>query len=131
MCSAPIGSIPPPIDMDELGIGSELDISGIGDFVRVAAAEVLPELPQAAAASATAATPTPALEAEPDRRRPGDAYLDMSRPPQVPVPLTGTVTDGSKDASYRRRRGGVDCASGQRSGKKRSGGQPLAGPPAG
>src|SRR5260370_19603892 len=31
MCSAPIGSDPPPIDMDSLGIGIELDISGVGD----------------------------------------------------------------------------------------------------
>jgi len=32
MCLAPIGSIPPPIDMDGLGIGIEVDISGIGDL---------------------------------------------------------------------------------------------------
>jgi hypothetical protein len=29
---APIGSIPPLIDMDGLAIGIELDISGIGDL---------------------------------------------------------------------------------------------------
>ncbi len=72
--------------MLELGIGIELDISGIGDLAWLAAADgLLPELPQAAAASATAATPTPALKAEPGRERPGDAYLDMGRPPQVPA----------------------------------------------
>jgi len=99
--------------MDELGIGIELDISGIGDLAWLAAADgLLPELPQAAAASATAATPTPALKAEPGRKRPGDAYLDMGRPPQAPA-LTGTLTDGSNDAPYRRRRSGVDCTSRQ------------------
>src|SRR5215831_13289648 len=84
MCSAPIGGIPPPIDMDELGIGIELDISGIGDLAWLAAAEGLPELPQAAAASATAAAPTPALKAEPGREAPGDANLNMGRPPWCP-----------------------------------------------
>src|SRR6516165_2725834 len=93
MCLAPIGSIPLLIDMDGLGIGIELDISGIGDLAW-----------PAAAASATAATPTPALKAEPGRGRPGDAYVDMGKPPPVPAPRAGTVTDGSKDACYRRRR---------------------------
>src|SRR5690348_18466698 len=65
MCLAPIGSIPPPIDMDGLGIGIELDISGIADLAWPAAADVLPDEPQAVTTSATAATPTPALTAEP------------------------------------------------------------------
>jgi hypothetical protein len=80
-----IGSVPPPIGMDELGIGIELDISGIGDLAWLAAADGLPELPQAAAARATAATPTPALKAEPGREAPADSNLDMGRPPPVPA----------------------------------------------
>src|SRR5215468_12775541 len=62
MCLAPIGSIPPPIDMDGLGIGISLDIFGIGDLAWPAAADVLPDEPQAAATRATAAMPTPALK---------------------------------------------------------------------
>src|SRR5262245_22286217 len=129
MCSAPIGSIPPPIDMDELGIGIELDISGIG--VWLAAAEGLPELPQAAAANATVATPTPALKAEPGREAPGDANLNMGRPPRCPN-VNGHRKNGSKDAPYRRRRCGVDCTSSQSSDKetgRRPG--PSAGAPGG
>src|SRR6516164_7924966 len=49
----PIGGIPLPMDMDGLGIGIELDISGIGDLAWPAAADVFPDEPQAAAASAT------------------------------------------------------------------------------
>jgi hypothetical protein len=86
MCLAPIGSIPWLIDMDGLGIGIELDISGIGDLAWPAAADVLPDEPQAAATSESAAIPTPALTAEPGHERPGDAYLDMGKPPQVPAP---------------------------------------------
>jgi hypothetical protein len=105
MCLAPIGSaIPPPIDVDGLGIGISLDIFGIGDLAWPAAADVLPDEPQAAATSATAVTPTPALKAEPGRGRPGDANVDMGKPPPVPAPRAGTVTDGSEDACYRRRR---------------------------
>src|SRR5215468_2861896 len=89
MCLAPIGSIPPPIDMDGLAIGIELDISGIGDLEWAPAAEVVPDEPHAAATSATAATPTPALKAEPGHERPGDTNLDMRRPPQVPAPADG------------------------------------------
>jgi len=73
---APIGSIPPPIDIDGLGIGISLDIFGIGDLAWLAAAEGCPDDPQAAA-SAIAAAPTPVLKAEPGRERRGDAYLDM------------------------------------------------------
>jgi hypothetical protein len=73
--------------MDGLGIGISLDIFGIGDLEWPAAADVLPDdEPQAAATSATAATPTTALKAEPGRGRPGDAYLDMGKPPHVPAP---------------------------------------------
>src|SRR5215470_1824260 len=89
MCLAPIGSIPPPIDMDGLGIGISLDIFGIGDLAWPAAADGLPDEPQAAATRATAAIPMPALKAGPGRGRPGDAYLDMGRPPQVPASVGG------------------------------------------
>jgi hypothetical protein len=71
--------------MDGLGIGIELDISGIGDLAWPAAADVLPDEPQAAATSATAATPAPALKAEPGRERAGDTNVDMGRPPPVPA----------------------------------------------
>jgi len=86
---APIGSIPPPIDIDGLGIGIELDISGIGDLEWAPAADGCPDEPQAAATSATAATPAPVLKAELGRQRPGDANLDMGRPPGVPAPFDG------------------------------------------
>src|SRR5215472_11479923 len=77
MCLAPIGSaIPPPIDMDGLAIGIELDISGIGDLAWAPAADVLPDEPQAAT-SATAATPTPALKAGPGSARLDDANVNM------------------------------------------------------
>jgi len=85
MCLAPIGSIPLPIDDVGLGIGIELDISGIGDLEGAPAAAGCPGEPQAAATSATAAAPTPVLKAEPGHERPGDAYLDMGRPPQAPA----------------------------------------------
>jgi hypothetical protein len=71
--------------VDGLAIGIELDISGIGDLAWPAAADVLPDEPQAAATRATAAIPTPALKAEHGRERPGDAHLDMGKPPQVPA----------------------------------------------
>jgi hypothetical protein len=89
MCLAPLGSIPLVIDIDGLGIGIELDIFGIGDLAWLAAADGLPDEPQAAATSASAATPTPALTAEPGHERPGDAHLDMDSPPQVPAPAYG------------------------------------------
>jgi len=89
MCLAPIGSIPLLIDMDGLGIGIELDISGIGDLEWPAAAEGLPDEPQAAATSDSAAIPTPTLKAEPGRRQPGDEVLDIGGPPQVPAPNYG------------------------------------------
>jgi len=85
MCLAPIGSAIPPIDVDGLAIGIELDIFGMGDLEWAPAAEGCPDEPQAAATSATAAAPTPVLTAEPSHERPGDAYLDMGRPPQVPA----------------------------------------------
>src|SRR5258708_2533883 len=99
MCLAPAGSIPPPIDMDGLAIGIELDISGIGDLDWPAAAGGCPELPHAAATSASAPTPTAAFKAAPGRQRPGDTDPDMDQPPHVPAPVTGRATDCSEDAS--------------------------------
>ncbi len=61
MCSAPIGSAPPPIDMDELGIGIELDISGIGDELRA---------PAAADDGAQNRTPPPQAPARSHQQRP-------------------------------------------------------------
>jgi len=75
--------------MDGLAIGIELDISGVGDLEWAPAADVLPDEPQAAATSAAAATPAPALQAEPGRQRPDDTNLDMGGPPQLPVPFDG------------------------------------------
>jgi len=75
--------------VDGLAIGIELDISGIGDLVWLAAADVLPDEPQAAATRATAAIPTPALKAEHGRERPGDANVDMGKPPQGARPVNG------------------------------------------
>jgi hypothetical protein len=92
-----MGSIPPPIDMDELAIGIELDISGIGDLEWLAAAEGCPEDEHAAAASASAPTPTAPRKTEPGRERPREEDVDMDRPPKVPHQLTGTITDGSGD----------------------------------
>jgi hypothetical protein len=77
--------------MDELAIGIELDISGIGDLAWLAAAEGWPDDEQAAAASATAATPTAPRIAEPGPKRPGSGKLDMNKPPQVPG-----LTDGRR-----------------------------------
>src|SRR5258708_23321234 len=99
MCLAPAGSIPPPIDVDGLAIGIELDISGIGDLDWPAAAGGCPELPHAAATSASAPTPTAAFKAAPGRQRPGDTDPDMDQPPHVPAPVTGRATDCSEDAS--------------------------------
>jgi len=76
-----MGSIPALIDMDSLGIGIELDISGIADLVWPPAADGCPELPHAAATSASAPMPTATPEAEPSRKRPGARDLDMERPP--------------------------------------------------
>jgi len=88
MCLAPIGSIPPPIDMDGLAIGIELDISGIGDVEWLAAADGCPE-EQAAATSASVPTPAAARKTGPGRERPQNEDLDMERPPQVPAPANG------------------------------------------
>src|SRR5215472_13517505 len=96
MCSAPMGSVPPPIDMDELAIGIELDISGIGDLVWLAAAEVVADDEQAAATSASAPIRTAAVVTEPGRPRSRD--LDMGRPPRCPDAAAGTITDGFEDA---------------------------------
>jgi len=85
MCLAPVGSIPLRIDIDGLAIGIELDISGIGDLECAPAADVLPDEPQAAAASDSAATLTATLEAEPGHARSRDAYSDIGKPPQRPV----------------------------------------------
>src|SRR6516164_380974 len=98
MCSAPIGSIPSLIDIDELASGIALDDSGIGDELWAAAADGCPE-EQAAATSASAPAPTAARKTEPGRRRARDEDLDMDRPPRVPSPVTGTVTDDFDDAS--------------------------------
>src|SRR6516164_8305592 len=90
MCLAPIGSaIPPPIDVDGLAIGIELDISGIGDLAWPAAADVLPDEPQAAAASASAVMPAAPRRTEPGRKRPRDEDVDIDGPPPVPAPAHG------------------------------------------
>ncbi len=88
MCSAPIGSIPPPIAMLGLGIGIERDISGIGDELWPPAATADDEWPEphAAASSASAPTPTATRAAEPGRDRPGEGDLDIDGPPQTPAP---------------------------------------------
>jgi hypothetical protein len=72
--------------MDELAIGIELDLSGIGDLAWLAATEGCPDDEQAAAASASAPAPTAPRKAEPGRKRPGRGDLDMNGPPQVPGP---------------------------------------------
>jgi hypothetical protein len=51
MLLAPIGKVPAAIDMDALAIGIELDISGIGDLVWLAAADGCPEEEEHAAAT--------------------------------------------------------------------------------
>jgi len=91
MLLAPIGKVPAAIDMDELAIGIELDISGIDDFAWLAATEGWPDDEQAAATSASAPTPTAPRMAEPGRKRPGSGDLDMNEPPQVPG-----LTDGRR-----------------------------------
>src|SRR5487761_1362127 len=69
MCLAVMDSVPPPpIDIDELGIGIELDIFGIGD-----------ELWPPAATSASPPATTATLKAEPGRQRPGDGDVDMDK----------------------------------------------------
>src|SRR5215469_6245259 len=90
MCSAPIGSIPSPIDIDELASGIALEDSGIGDELwPPAAVEGCPE-EHAAATSAIAHTPTAPRKAEPGRERPGEQDMSMDRaPPQVPAPAQG------------------------------------------
>jgi hypothetical protein len=74
--------------MLELAIGIELDISGIGDLVWLAAADGCPEEEHAAASSAIAATPTAPRKTAPGHGRPRGEDLDMDGPPQVPA-LTG------------------------------------------
>src|SRR5260370_35585748 len=84
---APIGSIPPPIDIDEdgLAIGIELDDSGIGDMLWLAAADGWPD-EHAAAASASAATPAALRTTGPGRTLPGEVDLDIDGPPKGPAP---------------------------------------------
>src|SRR5262249_30983035 len=89
MCLAPSAGTPLPSDMEGWAMGIDLDFAGIGDWEGAPAAEVVPDEPHAAATSATAATPTPALKAEPGHERPGDTNLDMRRPPQLPAPADG------------------------------------------
>src|SRR6516162_9823938 len=82
MRSAPIGSIPPPIDMDELAIGIELDISGIGDLGWAAAPAAAGGCPEeeehAAASSASAPAPAAPPKTEPGRERPREPDLTMT-----------------------------------------------------
>src|SRR5258708_28250977 len=118
MCFAPIGSIPPPIEMDSLGIGIELDISGIGDELRPPAATAGDEWPEphAAAASASALTPTATLAAEPGRGRPGELDTDMTssgaRTRQTRTRAqTQLVKTRLRRRLYRRPGSGVDCTS--------------------
>src|SRR5215510_5286287 len=100
MLLAPIGSAPPPIDMEELAIGIELDISGIGDLAWPGAAGGCPEEEEhAAATSASAPIPTAPRKTEPGRDRPRETDLSMHGPPRRPRPLRGAVTDGFDDAS--------------------------------
>src|SRR5487761_141615 len=83
MCLAVMDSVPPPpIDIDELGIGIELDIFGIGDELWPPAADGGPEEPRAAATSASPPATTATLKAEPGRQRPGDGDVDMDKPPE-------------------------------------------------
>src|SRR5215472_14864904 len=91
MCLAPIGSIPPPIDMDGLAIGIELDISAIGDLECAPAAEGCPGEEEAhpAAASASTLTPTAPRTTQPGRERPRDEDTDINGPPPVPAPANG------------------------------------------
>jgi hypothetical protein len=74
--------------MDELAIGIELDISGIGDLEWAPAAEGCPDEEEAhpAAASASTLTPTAPRKTEPGHARPRDEDM-IDRPP--PVPQTG------------------------------------------
>jgi hypothetical protein len=101
MCLAVMDSVPPPpIDIDELGIGIELDISGIGDELwPPPAADGCPEEPQAAAASASALAPAAARAAEPSRQRPMESELDMDRPPQVRTAIDDAIKRRPRDAS--------------------------------
>src|SRR5260370_5483712 len=98
MCSALIGSDPPPIDMDPLGIGIELDISGIRDDLwPPAAADRCPE-PHAAASSASTPAPTATLKTDWGRPPPGARDLDIDRPPQASAPgQTAPSQDAIKD----------------------------------
>src|SRR5215469_13677661 len=91
MCLAPIGSIPLLIDMDGLGIGIELDISGIGDLEWAPAAEGCPDEDEAHPAAARASTliPTAPRKTGPGRERPHDEDVDIDGPPPVPAPANG------------------------------------------
>ena len=89
MLLAPIGKVPAAIDMDELAIGIELDISGIDDLAWLAATEGCPEEEQAAATSVSAPTPTTPRKTEPGLERPRDANLSMHGPPMAPAPAEG------------------------------------------
>jgi hypothetical protein len=86
------------IDMDGLAMGIELDISGIGDLMWLAAAEGCPDEEQAAATSASAPTPAAPRKTGPGRQRPREEDLDITGLPRCPHPLAGTITDGFEDA---------------------------------
>src|SRR5260370_33913073 len=100
MRPAPIGSAPPPIDMDGLATGIELDISGIGDERWPPAATADDEWPEphAAASSTSAPTPTAPRTTEPGRERPRDEDLDMNRTPPAPAPGQDAITAGVEGA---------------------------------
>jgi hypothetical protein len=73
--------------MDGLAIGMELDVSGIGDMLWVAAADGCPD-EHAAAASASTEKPTALRNVD----------EDMNRPPWVPASVSAsTATDGCDD----------------------------------
>jgi len=81
--------------MDGLAIGIELDISGIGDFVWLAAAEGWPEEEEhAAATSASAPAPTAPRKTAPGRERPREPDLNMTDLLGRAAPAEGAVTDG-------------------------------------
>jgi len=89
MLLAPIGKVPAAIDMDELAIGIELDIFGIGDLAWLAATDGCPEEEQAAATNASAPTPTALRKTEPGRERRREVDLSMHGPPRAPTPAEG------------------------------------------
>jgi hypothetical protein len=69
-----------PIDMLGLGIGIDDECIGMGIELWPLAAVERPD-EQAAASSASAAAATTVLNVEPGNRPPGDADVDMDRPP--------------------------------------------------